>query len=505
MNRTSFLAPLASLVLAVTIACNATPPLESHSNGNSLPDSASLVDQCSLRPCTWNQMGQQVSNDYSHIEPSLAVSAGVPVVAYLESTSSQWNAYARVWNGTGWGNATKLNDLGPAGGYPVVAANTTTQIVAFPDHNAHNAQVIRLKTRSSSGAWVAFDPVSDQGFHGLDNSYAFEFDLRLVLDADSLPILVWQEKDYYTSYTFARRYRNGAWQNLGALPNGAVCECSLDRLSTNSSETYLSNASQLWHLDSSDHFTLSNAPYLSEAEVDSTGAPVEKTVDTASGKVQLWRLSGGAWVHLGPPAPFGGQQGLSFFHADHWIIGNTIWAVGSYYCIPQPYNPNLCDDATSVNSRKLRFMRYNGTAWSSVGTAFALPEFWDSYTMAQWPNGNPIIATYGSVYSWGLTPLSNGVFDNHLHIEVVGAPAHLAKINVNGPSLSNVTVQDDTWFKALTPGTYTITAQGFTVNPSSKFLCKHYTPTVPSQTAVVVETLTSTATVTYTSEWCTGP
>ncbi len=532
MNRISFLAPLASLVLAVTIACNATPPLESRSN----PEPASLIDQCSLRPCDWNQMGQPLGDNSLGSTPSLAMSASVPVVANLEGSNFfDTNTYVRAWNGTGWGNATKLNDAGSSYSYwgdtrPAIAANATTQIVAFVENVYHeDDMVIRLKTRSSSGAWVAFDPVSDRGLRGF--SKTIKSSVRLVLDADSLPIVVWREEsspDSHSFATFARRYQNGAWQNLGALPYGTVCDCDSGALSRNGSETYLSSvdSSALWHLDSSDHFRLVDAPFLSYAQVDNSGAPVETTINKTSGEFQLWRLSSGAWVHLGPPVQFGGQQGLVFTGAYHLIFGNTIWAVGSYDCIPKTSNPTQCEDSTPSKSFKLRFMRYNGSAWTQVGTAFtndARP--WSySYLAGQWPNGNPIVANVSKIFSWGLTPLSNGVFDTELQINVVsapanaakisvpaptnlpgvGAPANRARITVNGPSLNNVAIQDTRRFGTLTPGTYTITAQSFTT-VLDKTVCTLHTPTVLSQTAVVIQGQLSTATVKYLTEPCDGP
>jgi hypothetical protein len=91
--------------------------------------------------------------------------------------------------------------------------------------------------------------------------------------------------------------------------------------------------------------------------------------------------------------------------------------------------------------------------------------------------------------------------DSSLRVVVTGVPTGQAKLRVNGPSLSNVSVSGSRVLTGLLPGTYTVTAQGFATGWGHP-ACRLYTPDPSSQARVLATGQTATATVTYTSESC---
>jgi Bacterial Ig-like domain len=89
-----------------------------------------------------------------------------------------------------------------------------------------------------------------------------------------------------------------------------------------------------------------------------------------------------------------------------------------------------------------------------------------------------------------------------LRVNISGAPTNLAKVRVTGPGGFSGVAGSSKTFTDLMPGTYTITAQGFSTGQPNKPTCRIYTPTPLSQTETVTAGQTASASVSYTSESC---
>jgi Bacterial Ig-like domain len=90
-----------------------------------------------------------------------------------------------------------------------------------------------------------------------------------------------------------------------------------------------------------------------------------------------------------------------------------------------------------------------------------------------------------------------------LGVNISGAPDNLAKVNVTGPNAySSGNLGSSKTLSNLEPGTYTITAEGFSTGQPGKPTCKTYIPEPATQTATVSAGQTATASVSYSSEPC---
>ncbi len=90
-----------------------------------------------------------------------------------------------------------------------------------------------------------------------------------------------------------------------------------------------------------------------------------------------------------------------------------------------------------------------------------------------------------------------------LRVNVSGLPTGQDRVRVTGPNgYDTGAFGSSTTLTDLAPGSYTITAQGFSTGQPNKPTCKLYIPTVASQTRTVTAGQTATATVTYEVEPC---
>jgi hypothetical protein len=90
-----------------------------------------------------------------------------------------------------------------------------------------------------------------------------------------------------------------------------------------------------------------------------------------------------------------------------------------------------------------------------------------------------------------------------LRVTISGLPSTQKRVRVTGPnSFNSGLFSTSQTFTNLTPGVYTVSAQGFLIGRPGKPSCRIYWATPATQTVNVVALQTVTATVTYESEPC---
>ena len=176
---------------------------------------------------TWAHMGGSaygggISNNAGNsFSPSLAILPdGTPIVAWADDSDGVTNIYVRRWNGTTWvemgaGSAAGggISQSDGAYGPSLAIGPAGTPYVAWNDDSSGNAEI--YVRRWDGLNWVEVGPGSAGG-GGISQSSGNSFSPALVVDDDGAPIVAWIEHVAGQWQLYIRRWDGAAWQEIGA-------------------------------------------------------------------------------------------------------------------------------------------------------------------------------------------------------------------------------------------------------------------------------------------------
>jgi serine/threonine protein kinase len=174
----------------------------------------------------WTGLAESVSRGPGDAaSPAMTTdAAGMPVIAWRDSTSGNDEIYVCRWNGTAWveygGSATGGGVSGTAGysGGPTIALDAAgNPVVAWHDDPMKAREI--LVRRWDGRAWVELGGSGSGG--GISRSAAVSMYAVLRVDPAGNPVVTWQDGTAEIGECWLRRWDGATWRELAGSGTGA--------------------------------------------------------------------------------------------------------------------------------------------------------------------------------------------------------------------------------------------------------------------------------------------
>lgn len=290
------------------------------------------------------------ANDSGSYAPSLAVYPdGAPIVAWMNAYSTQIEVYARRWDGVAWvelgdhsASSVGISALGGWSGDPSLAVGADGPIVAWSDDAEGNGDIL---LRHWNG--LTWAHMGGSAFGGsISANEGRSFSPSLAIPPDGAPIVAWADDSAGVANIYVRRWDGTAWVELGA---GSAAGGGISQSAGNAYQPSLAIAPDgapfvAWYDAGSGNAEIyvrrwdgtawvevgagsaggggisqsSGNSYSPALVVDGDGAPSVAWIESVDGLWQLYirRWDGAAWQEIGAGSASGG--GLSG-------NGNNLW------------------------------------------------------------------------------------------------------------------------------------------------------------------------------------
>jgi len=166
--------------------------------------------------------GGGISNTGSSERPSLALASdGTPYVAWIDSSSGDYEIYIRVWNGSSWeevgtGSASDggiSNTAGESWGPSLAIAPDGMPYVAWQDFSSGDYEIyIRVWNGSS---WEEVGTGSASG-GGISNTAGLSWYPSLAIAPDGTPYAAWNDDSSWDREIYIRVWNGSSWAEVGA-------------------------------------------------------------------------------------------------------------------------------------------------------------------------------------------------------------------------------------------------------------------------------------------------